>query len=97
MYPAAVDVERWWREDPVAQSIISCSKVSKEAKEDQAWGPGGLISGQRYAYQVYTCTSTRPKEKQPCTGAASGSGWLLVMPHTIGEWHCERRFAELPP
>jgi hypothetical protein len=60
-------------------------------------GPGGLISGQWSARQVGTCTSTRSKERQACIRAAFHSGWLLAMPHVVGEQHSGRRFVELPP
>jgi hypothetical protein len=60
-------------------------------------GQGGLISGQRPARQVSTCTSTRSKESQPCIRAAFRSGWLLAVPHVVGEQHSEFRFVELPP
>lgn len=49
-----------------------------------------------YIESIAAQVPTRAKRPH-WNGAASRSGWLLAVPHVVGEWHCESRFAELPP
>lgn len=86
------------REQPAAQSDISCLKVSwiREAIKLGARRPNSrskVCTSRPYMHRY----KAQESQCQPWIRASFHSGWATAVPHVVGERHHGRRFAELPP